>query len=602
MHEKTTNTQKPTALQVRSRRRMALSVAFATALSLTTAIAGAVSSTDTSKCDDALKLKIEKRETKGVSLVIVRLNGPLTEAKRARLTRLNCFLYRELPIIHSVALKVPNANLSKLEGLDFVNHISLDGVVRKNDSFTDSNSMATAAWANLAATRTRLNLSQVVVGILDSGVNPVPDLPNIPLAVSFATGDPSSTDYCGHGTDVAGILCGNGHDSTGPNFTQTITGVASNPGAGALNLVSLKVLNAQGEGLVSDVIAAMSTIQLAVSGGKATLPQLPANARFVLNMSIGHPVGESYTTDPLCQACESLSQMGVVIVCAAGNNGRITDTQGTYTDNEGYGTNYGSINSPANDPYVITVGAMKNIDSNRSDDTIATYSSRGPTLLDYVMKPDIVAPGNDVISTDGTTPTGPRAVTTWLDQTYPSIILPPSSYWSGRGPSPTNQPGYITLSGTSMATPVVTAAAAMMLAENPTLSPSTVKLRLMATADKWTAPNGVGDPCTYGAGYVDIAAAMNSTLIATQPAESPILTEDSSGDVTIANMSGQMAIWGSNLTDLHAIWGKMAVDQNGTLASSYAIWGKSVWLTDAMFGVQEFQADFSSHVINGEGK
>src|SRR5439155_7186913 len=96
------------------------------------------------------------------------------------------------------------------------------------------------------------------------------------------------------------------------------------------------------------------------------------------------------TLDPLCQAVEAAWKAGIVVVAAAGNYGR-DNSMGT----KGYGT----IAAPGNDPYVITVGAMKtNGTSFISDDTIASYSSKGPTLIDHLVKPDLVAPGNQVIS------------------------------------------------------------------------------------------------------------------------------------------------------------------------------------------------------------
>src|SRR5207249_10554020 len=115
--------------------------------------------------------------------------------------------------------------------------------------------------------------------------------------------------------------------------------------------------------------------------------------------SLGHPVGESHSTDPLCQAVEAAWKAGIFVVCAAGNDGRLNSTIAAGADNEGWGTAYGSIQVPGNDPYVITVGATKSIDGIRAHDKIATYSSRGPSRVDIVLKPDIVAPGNHIIST-----------------------------------------------------------------------------------------------------------------------------------------------------------------------------------------------------------
>jgi serine protease AprX len=104
----------------------------------------------------------------------------------------------------------------------------------------------------------------------------------------------------------------------------------------------------------------------------------------------GRPVYETYTQDPLCQAVEAAWQAGIVVVAGAGNDGR---------DNSFDSNGYGTIGSPRNDPYVITVGAMKTEGTpQRSDDLIASYSSKGPTSVDFFVKPDIVAPGNLVVS------------------------------------------------------------------------------------------------------------------------------------------------------------------------------------------------------------
>ena len=191
---------------------------------------------------------------------------------------------------------------------------------------------------------------------------------------SFVTGEDASDQY-GHGTHVAGIVAANGAQSTGPNFTHTFKGVAPNA-----NIVNLRVLDANGNGQESDVIAAID---------EAIALKDKYNIR-VINLSLGHPVYESFQLDPLCQAVEAAWKAGITVVVAAGNMGR-DNSLGT----EGYAT----INSPGNDPYVITVGAMNaNETPWRSDDKMASYSSKGPTLLDHVVKPDLVAPGNNVVS------------------------------------------------------------------------------------------------------------------------------------------------------------------------------------------------------------
>ena len=146
------------------------------------------------------------------------------------------------------------------------------------------------------------------------------------------------------------------------------------------NLINLRVLDQNGAGRDSAVIAAIQ---------KAISLKSKYNIR-VINLSLGRPVYESYKLDPLCQAVEAAWKAGIVVVVAAGNEGR---NDSAHTDG------YGTIAAPGNDPYAITVGAMKPMGTpTRADDLIASYSSKGPTLIDHIVKPDIVAPGNMMIS------------------------------------------------------------------------------------------------------------------------------------------------------------------------------------------------------------
>jgi serine protease AprX len=168
---------------------------------------------------------------------------------------------------------------------------------------------------------------------------------------------------------------------------------------------------------------------------------------------------ETYRLDPICAAVTGGWKQGIVVVVAAGDLGR---------------NGYATITSPGNDPYAITVGAMKTNGTPQTiDDAIASYSSRGPTWIDTEVKPDIVAPGNLVHSL--------LAAGSTLSAEYPLDIVPASVYML---PGYSPPPEYFELSGTSMATPVVSGAPAILIQNEPNLTPDTVKARLMKTASK----------------------------------------------------------------------------------------------------------------------
>ncbi len=187
--------------------------------------------------------------------------------------------------------------------------------------------------------------------------------------VDFVNGQTLPYDDNGHGTHVAGIILGNGYDSDGLK-----AGVA--PDA---SLVSLKVLDANGAGTISNIIAAMDW--LLTNGAQY-------NVR-VVNMSVGAPILESYFTDPLTLAAKRLTDAGIVVVVAAGNHGK---------NNDGV-LQWGGITAPGNAPWVLTVGASSTMGTtDRADDQMASFSSSGPTYIDYAAKPDLVAPGAGTVS------------------------------------------------------------------------------------------------------------------------------------------------------------------------------------------------------------
>jgi serine protease AprX len=267
-------------------------------------------------------------------------------------------------------------------------------------------------------------------------------------------------DGYGHGTHVGGLLGSNGFSSGGG-----YRGVA--PSA---KLVVLKVLGDSGQGSTSDVINAVNY----VVANRAALGVK------VITMSLGHPIFEPASRDPLVAAVQNAVAKGIVVVVSAGNFGGNPET---------HETGYAGITSPGNAPSAITVGAVdtKQTDS-RLDDQVAWFSSRGPTWYDGFQKPDIVAPGTHLVSNIST------ASTIYRD--YPNGIVK-----SGAMP-------FFKMSGTSMSAPVVAGVVANMLQaaeiNGVKLTPNTVKAILQYTA----IPVAGADTLTQGAGQVNAAGAV----------------------------------------------------------------------------------------------
>jgi serine protease AprX len=469
-----------------------------------------------------------------------------------------------LQTIRAVAMRVPASMLAVLAKDPNVVYITPDRPISMTSN-PATEEFATAVEANVAATQFSLNGTGIGVAVIDSGIAANSDLNNtngnsrVVYNQSFVAGDTTTSDKFGHGTHVAGLVGGTGASSgTTNHYPATYAGMAPN-----VNLINLRVLDQNGNGTDSGVIAAIQ---------EAITLQSKYNIR-VINMSLGRPIFESYTLDPVDQAVESAWKAGIVVVVAAGNNGRTVATDG-----------FATIGVPGNDPAVITVGATLTMyTATRVDDEIASYSSKGPTLIDHIVKPDLVAPGNHIVSL--------RVAGSTLDTAYPQYEVWPTSGTSK----------YYVLSGTSMATPVVSGAVALMLQQTSSLTPDQVKARLMKTAWKGfgqytqsTADStGTGysneyDIFTYGAGYLDIDAALNNTNLATGVALSPTAVFNSKNDtVTIVNTSdsdfaGSSVVWGATST----IWGTSVVWGASAIEGTSVVWGATsvVWGATSVSG------------------
>jgi serine protease AprX len=496
----------------------------------------------------------------------------------------------QLPLVNGLVATLDPNGIISLSNQSNVVYISKDRTLAPLFDNAAPAVNASAAWkANYTGTG-------IGVALIDSGVNSHPDLlttgllpvSRVVYSQSFVPGDSSGADAYGHGTHIAGLIAGDGLSSTGPLYSQTFKGIA--PGA---HIVNLRVLDANGSATDSTVIAAIN---------QAIALKSKYNIR-VINLSLGRGVFESYKLDPLCQAVEKAWKNGIVVVVAAGNNGRYLPTGG-----------YATVSAPGNDPYVLTVGAMKPMGTDgRSDDLIASYSSKGPTVIDHIAKPDVVAPGNLLVSTETSN--------TALYNTETSNLVPYSAYMYGGSASPSKS--YFQLSGTSMATGVVSGMVADILQAHPAMTPDQVKARLMKTASKtFPASSSVYDPAsgitytsqydvfTVGAGYVDLAAALASTELSSGTSRSPAAVYDSnSGNVTLA--SDPSAIWGTSQSwSGPAVWGSSqfiggnAIMWGSTSTSGSAImWGSSgLWGNAIMWGSSNssgFSAIWSNAIMWG---
>ena len=278
-----------------------------------------------------------------------------------------------------------------------------------------------------------------------SGISAHPDLNGrVIINRNFNATVTGSDDAYGHGTAVAGIIAGDGTASAGRYL-----GIA--PEA---NLINLRVNDGTGAAPTS---AIMNAILWAV------LNKDIFNIR-VLNLSLLASVQESYQTSPIDAAVEYAWLKGIVVVVAAGNNGPNS-----------------ALYAPANDPYVITVGATDDHGSVAAvDDTLAGFSSYGVTQ-DGVSKPDFVAPGRRIITT--------LAPGSTFALNYPAFLVGSQ---------------YIQLSGSSVAAPIVSGVVALYVESRPTVRPGQLKGVLLATAKGLTLTGS-------GAGYPDAGRAIAST-------------------------------------------------------------------------------------------
>ena len=408
---------------------------------------------------------------------------------------------KDLRSIDGVAVELSGAQVLALAADKHVSAVTLDARVRLS-----SNSAADTKekWAYVTGVDKYSGAPAATIAIVDSGIDASrPEFAGRIVANVNLTTLPGNSpgDGRGHGTFVAGIAAGKlaGRDGVAPNA----------------KIVSIDVMDDQGMARTSDVIAAADWI-------------LANKAQYgirVANFSLHSSVANSFMYDPLDKAVERLWFNGVVVVAASGNYGSADQPSGVPF-------------APGSDPFVITVGASdtgKSISTN--DDVAAPWSAYGYTL-DGFAKPDVAAPGRYMV--------GPVPVTSTLYSERPDHIT---------------DTGFMELSGTSFAAPIVSGIAALVLGRHPEFTPDQVKGAIMVGAKPLRSAKDMSE----GVGEVSAARSIER-----QSAPNPNLALDA--------FIVRDAVSGAPLFD-SASWAAKATSDASWASASWsdASWSSASW-------------------------
>lgn len=318
----------------------------------------------------------------------------------------------KIPLINAIVIEIDENNLDSLKELK-----CLKTVFQNTHITMQMDTARKTVNANIVQENGYTGKG-IGIAILDTGISPNNDFlypQNRILAFKdFINNKAKPYDDNGHGTHVAGIAGGSGINSNGK-----YRGIAPD-----CNFIGVKVLNNEGKGNASDVLAGLQWVM--DNKEKYNIK--------VANLSIG--TSNTSSNDPLVKAVENMWDRGVIITIAAGNDGPKKHT----------------ISSPAISRKVITIGASDdNITANVWGNNLINFSGRGPTL-ECIVKPDILAPGVNIIS----------CLSNSVSKQSNEIV----------------DKNYFSLSGTSMSTPIVSGAIALLLEKYKDLKPDDVKLML----------------------------------------------------------------------------------------------------------------------------
>lgn len=465
---------------------------------------------------------------------------------------------RGLRIIHGLAARLSAARAQRLNGEAGVRAASLNTPIKTQNwgwkhhrwrhggaDAVDDSRLASSYDRSIGAD-TAWNAGYtgegVGVAVVDTGI--AGDLPDFRVSqddstsrvVASAVVNPAAStagDSFGHGTHVAGLIAGDGTNR--PSSDQLYgryIGVA--PDA---NLISVKAGDENGDATVLDVI---DGLQFVVDH------KSDYNIR-VVNLSLKSASAESYKTDPLDAAAEATWNSGIVVVAAAGNLGSASDA-----------VSY----APANDPYVITVGAVDDKGTRATwDDRLTSWSSRG-TTQDGFAKPDVVAPGAQLVST-----------------------IPAGSVYTQQCPSCLTDGSYFKAGGTSMAAAVASGAAADTIEAHPDWTPNQVKAQLVKrtrpvldSSGRWVNGGGwrvrSGDD-TIGGGEIALDRVLKNPLTSTANVglTPNNLIDPATGQIDYSRASWSRASWSEAIDPLRASWSRASW--------SRASWSRASWSATA---------------------
>ncbi len=467
--------------------------------------------------------------------VIVQKTGQ-NRAAEAYVGALGGHIVSDLSIINAFAAEIPAEYVADLGRSPAVRWVSLDGPVEsagKGGAGTSGPASPSPVNTYLDTLGVRqvwnmgLKGEGVTVAVIDSGVSALKDFQVDPTKAKpdtrilqrlvFTNGPANNLDIYGHGTHVAGIVGGSGYLSSG-----RYAGIAPH-----VNLVSLRISDDTGKSYESDAVNAMQW----VLQNKNTY-----NIR-VVNLSINSATESSYHTSPMSAAAEILWFNGIVVVASAGNT-------------NGSGGPKWVNASPAHDPFIITVGASNEMGTTSpTDDAVTTFSAFG-TTQDGFVKPDIIAPGKDIVS-----------------------VLSNSGGWGSQYPERVVEGDYFRLSGTSMAAPMVAGAAALLLQDEPNLTPDQVKFRLLNGSGR-TIAGAPGDLTPRGQQrvypYLNVFAAVTGTSTAsanTGQTASQLLWSGST-PVTWSSVAWNSVAWNS------VAWNSVAWN---SVAWNSVAWNSVAW-------------------------